>query len=70
MITLYKTGTYSIMHMVVAFMVAFFVTGNWQAALAISLIEPTVQTICYYFHERAWNKLEESKLTTHQKNYI
>lgn len=56
---LIKTGTYSIMHLCVAFMVAFALTGNLAAALAIGMIEPLVQTIAYYFHEKAWGDKAE-----------
>jgi uncharacterized membrane protein len=51
-----KTLTYGLMHLVVAVAVAFAVTRSWQAALAVGLIEPLIQTIAYNFHERAWAK--------------
>ena len=44
---LIKTMTYSLMHLTVAIAVAFALTRNWHAALAIGLIEPAVQTIAY-----------------------
>ena len=49
-----KTLTYSVMHFTVAITVAFALTGSWQAALAIGMIEPLVQTLAYALHERAW----------------
>jgi uncharacterized membrane protein len=49
-----KTATYAAMHFIVAFAVAFALTGDWRAATAIGLIEPAVQTIAYHLHERAW----------------
>ncbi|MFN7055786.1 DUF2061 domain-containing protein [Hyphomonas sp.] len=52
-----KTLTYSVMHFAVAITVAFALTGSWQAALAIGLIEPAVQTIAYAVHERVWERL-------------
>lgn len=51
-----KTCTYSIMHMVVAFLVAWAVSRNLTIALGISLIEPLVQTVFYNLHERLWAK--------------
>lgn len=51
-----KTLTYAIMHLTVAIAVAFAVTQDWRAALAVGLIEPLVQTVAYNFHERAWAK--------------
>lgn len=54
-----KTLTYGLMHLVVAVAVAYAVTRNWQAALAVGLLEPLVQTLAYNFHERAWSKAGE-----------
>lgn len=60
MFMLAKTTTYCVMHFVVAFGVAYAVTGDFAVATAISLIEPVVQTFFYFFHELAWqNKLRK-----------
>ncbi len=57
-----KTSTYCLMHFVVAFIVAYTVSGNMAIALSISAIEPLVQTFCFFFHEKAWKKLDENRL--------
>lgn len=57
-----KTITYSLMHLTVAFLVAFALTRSWQAALAIGLIEPAVQTIAYAGHEKIWSRFEKPNL--------
>lgn len=49
-----KTVSYALMHLGVAMAVAFALTRNWHAALAIGMIEPMVQTFAYSLHERAW----------------
>jgi uncharacterized membrane protein len=49
-----KTTTYSIMHMVVAFLVAYALSDSWKLALSIGMIETTIQTVAYFFHERLW----------------
>jgi|GEM_PF-1057200 uncharacterized membrane protein len=51
-----KTTTYALMHLVVAVAVAYALTGSWQLALGIGLIEPAVQTVAYALHERAWSR--------------
>jgi uncharacterized membrane protein len=51
-----KTATYGTMHMVIAFCVAYALTGNWQLALSISLVEPLVQTFAFIVHETLWEK--------------
>lgn len=55
-ITCMKTGSYALMHLMVAITVAYILTRDWQAALAIGLIEPFVQTFAFYFHDRAWSR--------------
>jgi len=49
-----KTASWSLVHMIVAIAVAYALTRNWQAALAVGLIEPIFQTIAFAVHERAW----------------
>jgi uncharacterized membrane protein len=57
-----KTGSYSIMHLLVAIGVAYAITQDWRAALAVGLIEPMVQTVAYFFHDRAWSRLERRRV--------
>ena len=54
--TLAKTGSYYVIHICVAAMVAYAVTGNWIASLTLSLLEPTVQAVAFFFHEKAWER--------------
>lgn len=54
--TICKTGSYGVMHLVVAVSVAFALTGDWVIALSIGLIEPLVQTLFYALHERVWER--------------
>ena len=53
---LMKTGSYYVVHVCVAAMVAYAVTGNLWAALTLSLLEPTVQAVAFFFHEKAWER--------------
>jgi len=57
-----KTATYSVMHFVVAITVAYAVTQDWRAALAVGLIEPAVQTGAFLAHDRAWAWADRRKL--------
>ena len=50
-----KTASWSLVHMSVAITVAYGLTQNWRAALAVGLIEPVIQTIAFAMHERAWS---------------
>jgi len=64
--TLLKTLSYAIMHMSIAITIAYILSGSWKVALAIGLIEPCAQTIAFYFHERAWHRIERRN---HKKDY-
>lgn len=55
--TLKKTGSYYVMHIVVAAAVAYAVTGNLLMSLTLSLLEPTVQAVAFFFHEKAWQRI-------------
>lgn len=55
--TLKKTGSYYVMHILVAAAVAYAVTGNLLMSLTLSLLEPTVQAFAFFFHEKAWQRL-------------
>lgn len=52
--TLKKTLSYYIMHITVAMLVAYMVTGNLWIAITLSMLEPTVQTVAFFFHEKVW----------------
>ena len=54
--TLMKTGSYYLLHICVAALVAYAVTGNLIASLTLSLLEPTVQAVAFFFHEKAWER--------------
>ncbi|MCU4675200.1 DUF2061 domain-containing protein [Catenovulum sp. 2E275] len=53
-----KTITFAVMHFSVAFGVAWLLTGDMIIGGAIALIEPAVNTIAYYFHEKIWERFE------------
>lgn len=55
--TLKKTASYYVMHIAVAALVGYAVTGSLWMALTLSLIEPTVQAVAFFFHEKAWERV-------------
>lgn len=52
--TLIKTSCYYVIHVLVAAGVAYAVTGDLMAALTLSLLEPSVQAVAYFMHEKVW----------------
>lgn len=49
-----KTITFAIMHFSIAFGVVYALTGDVMIGSAVALVEPAVNTVGYYFHEKAW----------------
>ena len=56
-----KTITFAMLHFSVAFSVAYILTGSIGISSAVALIEPMVNTVVFYFHEKAWNRYERQK---------
>ena len=59
-----KTLSYYIMHITVAMIVAYVITGNLWMAVTLSLVEPTVQAVAFFFHEKVWNKKDQKAVQT------
>jgi len=51
-----KTASFAIVHFSVAFTVGYVMTGSVLVGGAIALVEPAVNTVAYFFHEKAWEK--------------
>ena len=47
--TIKITASYYVTHIMVAAMVAYTVTGDLVTAVTMSLLEPTVQAVVYFF---------------------
>jgi uncharacterized membrane protein len=52
--TMAKTATFAVLHFTVAFSVGYALTGDIVIGGAVALIEPAVNTVAFYFHEKAW----------------
>ena len=53
---LFKTLSFLGLHLIVGFTVAYLFTGSIAIASGIALVEPLVNAVVFFFHERAWNK--------------
>lgn len=53
---LLKTLTFAILHFSIAFGVAYTLTGSVLTGGLIALIEPSCNTVAFYFHERVWQR--------------
>jgi uncharacterized membrane protein len=52
-----KTLTFGITHISIAFGVGWALTGSAVVGGALALIEPLVNTVAYFFHEKLWQRL-------------
>lgn len=55
---LLKTLTYLAVHLTVGFTVAYAFTGSLTLAGGIALIEPCINAVAFFFHEKAWKRVE------------
>ena len=51
-----KTFSFLALHLIVGFTVAYLFTGSWMIAGGIALVEPLVNAVVFFFHERAWER--------------
>jgi len=65
--TLKKTSSYYVVHVTVAALVAYAVTGDFLLSITLSLLEPTVQAFAFFFHEKAWQRWGSQDMTSHVK---
>jgi uncharacterized membrane protein len=56
-----KTITFAAVHMTVAFSVAYLMTGSVAVGSAVALVEPAVNTVAYFFHEKVWERLRNGR---------
>ncbi|QTH64491.1 DUF2061 domain-containing protein [Psychrosphaera ytuae] len=51
-----KTTTFAITHFTVAFGVTFALTGDVVVGGLVAMVEPAINTVAYYFHEKLWQR--------------
>ncbi|WP_261816042.1 DUF2061 domain-containing protein [Vibrio gallicus] len=55
-----KTISFAGVHFSVAFSVVYLLTGDALAGGVIALVEPSINTCAYYFHEKVWSRLQSN----------
>ena len=53
-----KTISFAVLHFAVGFGVTYALTGSVVIATGVALIEPAVNTVVFFFHERAWRRMD------------
>lgn len=60
-----KTMTFAIVHFTVAFTVAWLLTGDMVIGGLVAMVEPAVNTVAYFFHEKVWERVRKGQDTHH-----
>ncbi len=53
-----KTASFAVLHFSVAFSVGYALTGSALVGGTIALVEPAINTVVFFFHEKVWRKIE------------
>jgi uncharacterized membrane protein len=53
-----KTLSFAVVHFSVAFGVGYLLTGSILVGSLLALVEPTINTVAYHFHEKVWKRIE------------
>lgn len=62
--SLVKTITWRITGSSATFLIAYVLIGDFTVAGVIGVAQIVINTILYYAHERAWNKIKWGKAQT------
>lgn len=58
---LIKTFTYLVIHLSIGFSVAYAMTGSVALAGGIAIIEPCINAVAFFFHEKAWKRVDAGR---------
>ena len=59
--SLLKTISWRIVGTIDTILISWIITGTLTLAFSIGLVELVTKMVLYYFHERAWNKINWGK---------
>jgi uncharacterized membrane protein len=62
-----KTFSFGVLHVTVAFTVAYLMTGSVMVGGAIAMVEPAINTVAYFFHEKVWERFRKRQVPTHRE---
>ena len=60
-----KTASFATIHFTVAFSVVYALTGDAFAGGVMALLEPALNTVAYFFHQKSWNKKHQEVCIAH-----
>ena len=57
-----KTASFAVLHIATAFTVTWAMTGSMAIGGAVALVEPAINTVVYFFHEKVWQHKESGNV--------
>ncbi|HDY84840.1 MAG TPA: DUF2061 domain-containing protein [Methylophaga aminisulfidivorans] len=58
-----KTLSFAAIHFSVAFSVGYIMTGSVLVGGTMALVEPAINTVAFYFHDKLWTTMDKNKST-------
>lgn len=65
-----KTITFACIHMTVAFSVAYVLSGSLVVGGAIAFVEPAINTLAYFFHEKVWERIRAHPVAAYEASNL
>ncbi|MFD2165619.1 DUF2061 domain-containing protein [Thalassotalea euphylliae] len=65
-----KTTTFAVTHFSVAFGVTYAITGDFVLGGLVAIVEPAINTVAYFFHEKLWEKARKPQITPSESNEL
>lgn len=62
-----KTISFAMIHFTITFLIVWLLTGDAFIGGVVAMVEPTVNTVAYFFHEKAWDKVAKKKMEKSNK---
>jgi len=59
-----KTMSYRVVVVILDFTSIYLFTGKIKVAFVFMIVSNTYSSICYFFHERIWDKIKWGKIIT------
>lgn len=59
-----KTLSWRLTGSAATFLIAWIISGSWHMASGIAVIQIVANTLLYYLHERAWNRISWGRRDT------
>ena len=60
--SLIKTITWKVVSIIIAWLVAYFLTDNYETAIKITIIGSLLGLIWFYVHERIWCHIDWGRI--------